>query len=70
MTEKDTASPETEWLCTKCGIPLETGKVEVKYLGNAFPVDLLRCPGCGQAFISESLALGKMADVERILEDK
>jgi hypothetical protein len=45
-------------------------KVAISYLGNAFPVDLLRCPGCGLVFIPEDLALGKMAEVERLLEDK
>lgn len=58
------------WMCGKCSLPLETAKVDVGYLGNAFPVDLLRCPNCGQVFIPEDLALGKMADVEKQLEDK
>jgi hypothetical protein len=46
------------------------GKVNVAYLGSKFPVDLLQCPQCGQAFVPEELAMGKMAEVERILEDK
>ncbi|HML40995.1 MAG TPA: hypothetical protein PKD23_09950 [Bellilinea sp.] len=40
------------------------------YLGNSFPVDLMRCPQCGLTLVSEELALGKMAEVERALEDK
>ena len=70
MNEKDAASAETVWLCTKCELPLEIGKVNVSYLGGTFPVDLLRCPRCGMVFVPEELALGKMADVERLLEDK
>ena len=42
----------------------------VKYLDNAFPVELPRCPRCGQVFVPESLAVGKMLDVEKALEDK
>lgn len=70
MSEKNPESVKTEWLCSKCDVPLETGKVEVKYLGSSFPVDLLRCPKCGQVFIPEELAVGKMAEVEKMMEDK
>ncbi len=69
MTEKNAASPE-EWLCSKCNLPLVMGKVNVSYLGSMFPVDLYRCPSCGQVFIPEDLAAGKMAEVEKLLEDK
>ncbi len=67
---QDNVSEEKSLLCLKCDVPLEMGKVDVGYLGSKFPVDLLRCPLCGQAFIPEDLALGKMAEVEKILEDK
>ncbi len=59
-----------EWLCAKCGMPLEMGKVEVGYMGSKYPVDLPRCPSCGLVFVPEKLALGKMAEVEKLLEDK
>ncbi|HOI94695.1 MAG TPA: hypothetical protein PK250_08320 [Syntrophobacter fumaroxidans] len=45
-------------------------KVNVSYLGSSFPVDLPRCPRCGLVFVPEELALGRMAEVERLLEDK
>ncbi len=61
---------EKIWSCTKCGLPLEMAKVAISYLGNEFPVDLLKCPGCGLVLIPEDLALGKMAEVEKLLEDK
>ncbi len=61
---------EEIWSCTKCSLPLEMAKVPVSYLGNEFPVDLLKCPGCGLVFVPEDLALGKMAEVEKLLEDK
>jgi len=64
-------SPEGgKWWCGKCRVPLGLGKVNVSYLGSSFPVDLPRCPSCGLVFVPEELALGKMAEVERLLEDK
>ena len=56
--------------CAKCSIPLEESKVTISYLGNSFPVDLLRCPQCNLVYIPEDLALGKMLQVEKTLEDK
>ncbi len=61
---------DTSWRCSKCEVALAEGKVNVAYLGSMFPVDLLRCPRCGQTFIPEELALVTMAEVEKLLEDK
>jgi len=58
------------WECGQCKEQLVPGKVSISYLGNAFPVELLVCPKCGQALVPEELALGKMAEVEKALEDK
>ena len=58
------------WVCNRCGIPLEMGTINVSYLGLGNPVQMLRCPKCGLALVPEELALGKMAEVEKILEDK
>jgi hypothetical protein len=70
VTPQEEHREESAWSCMKCNVPLEAGKVGVSYLGNTFPVDLLRCPRCGLVFIPEDLAMGKMADVEKLLEDK
>lgn len=70
MSRQDAASEKSPLLCLRCDLPLEEGKTNVAYLGSMFPVDLLRCPRCGQAFVPEDLALGRMAEVEKILEDK
>ncbi|MDA8307269.1 MAG: hypothetical protein M0Z81_10620 [Deltaproteobacteria bacterium] len=70
MKQKDATPAESEWLCSKCGLPLEIGKVDVGYLGSVFPVDLYRCSQCGQVFVPEDIAQGKMAEVEKLLEDK
>ena len=63
-------SEKDAWVCANCNVPLEMAQVMIAYLDNAFPVDLPRCPKCGQVFIPEHLALGKMAEVEKSLEDK
>ena len=47
-----------------------SGQVSIAYLGSSFPVNLLKCPNCGLVLIPEELALGKMAEVEKALEDK
>ncbi len=59
-----------EWQCGKCNVALVVRQVNVEYLGNAFPANLLKCPQCGNVFIPEELALGKMVEVEKSLEDK
>ena len=58
------------WVCAKCDEPMILRKVNVAYMGSSFPVDLPVCPTCGQVFVSEELATGKMAEVEKTLEDK
>jgi ribosomal protein S27AE len=70
MSEFVSPTDKDAWECGRCGVPLQISKVTVAYLGNAFPVDLLKCPSCGLVFVPEALALGKMLDVEKMLEDK
>ena len=70
MSQQNSAPADPSLQCLKCDIQLQMGKVNIGYLGSKFPVDLLHCPQCGQAFVPEDLALGKMAEVEKILEDK
>jgi len=57
-------------ICAKCQEPLVLGKVTLSYMNNSFPVDLYKCPRCSLVFIPEELALGKMEQVEKALEDK
>ena len=59
-----------EWSCTFCDGELGIMKVGFTYMKGNFEVDLPACAACGLVLIPESLALGKMAEVERILEDK
>lgn len=58
------------WICDKCHKELEPSKVKVRYLGGNFEVELMKCPECKKVFIDEELALGKMLEVEKGLEDK
>jgi uncharacterized Zn finger protein len=60
----------TGWSCSACGGELEVMKVGFTYMKGNFEVDLPACRNCGQVLVSEELATGKMADAERILEDK
>lgn len=57
-------------ICEKCQVPLEIGSVSLSYLGNSYTVHLPKCPKCGLVFIPEELALGRMLQVEKALEDK
>lgn len=70
MTDTANPAPGSELICAKCQQTLVLGKVNATYLGNSFPVDLMRCPGCGFVYVPEALALGKMLQVEQALEDK
>jgi predicted RNA-binding Zn-ribbon protein involved in translation (DUF1610 family) len=58
------------WTCASCGEKLVLGKVDVDYLGSRFSIDLPKCEKCGLVMVPEELALGKMLEVEQILEDK
>jgi len=63
-------SEELKWRCADCNVQLALGQVTVSYMGNSFTTDMPYCPRCGLVVVSEELAMGKMAEVEKILEDK
>ncbi len=70
MKSQYTGSEDTQWKCARCNRELLVGPVEIEYLGNRFTTELAKCPHCGFVLVSEELALGKMAEVEQMLEDK
>jgi uncharacterized protein with PIN domain len=57
-------------MCNKCRVPLEPIEVTFNYLERQFRHKVLRCPKCGQVYIPEELAKGRMAEVEKVLEEK
>lgn len=61
---------DVPWICDKCKEKLVLQKVKVSYLSGNFDVELFKCPKCGNVFIEEEMALGKMLEVEKGLEDK
>jgi Zn-finger nucleic acid-binding protein len=61
---------DMNWICLPCNVQLEPGMVELHYLGNLFKVELPVCPQCAAVLIAEGLAVGKMLEVEQLLEDK
>ncbi|MDR3671406.1 MAG: hypothetical protein P4L36_11190 [Holophaga sp.] len=63
------AEPRT-LICHRCQKELVPGKTDFSYLGHRFHTDVLKCPDCGQVFIPEELAKGRISEVEMQLEDK
>jgi hypothetical protein len=49
---------------------MQPAKTSFTYMGLYFHAEVPRCPQCGQVYISEELARGKMAEVEMQLEEK
>ena len=47
-------------ICGKCNVKLEEQPAVFQYLGHELTHSVLRCPVCGQVFIPEELAKGKM----------
>ena len=60
----------TSWQCAECHQPLQPTKVNVTYLNSVFNVELMACSHCGFILVPEHLAVGKMLEVEQLLEDK
>lgn len=59
-----------ELICSQCGVPMVPTPTEFEYMGHTFNHLFPRCPQCRQVYIPKSDANGRMADVERELEDK
>ena len=57
-------------ICNLCNLELQPASANFSYLGHSFRAEAPRCPGCGQVYISEELARGRMSEVETELEDK
>jgi hypothetical protein len=45
-------------------------KTVFSYLGMSFSHEVMCCPKCGKVFIPKELAKGRMAEVEKAMEEK
>ncbi len=70
MKNQNRGPEDFNWQCDRCHQDLVIGPITVAYMGNRFTTDLPHCPSCGMVLVSEELALGQMAEVEQVLEDK
>lgn len=61
---------EKQMKCSKCNCCLEPAGVKFSYLGSKFALTTLRCPKCGNIFISEELTDGRINYTEGFLEDR
>lgn len=61
---------EKKLICAACNCSLVKKRVDFEYLTHTFFADALRCPSCGQVYLSEELVKGRVAEVEMELEDK
>ena len=66
----DQVEKTSAWICDKCKEKMTLSKTKLTYLSGNFEIDLMKCPRCQNVFIGEELALGKMLEVEKTLEDK
>lgn len=65
-----TESNDSKMICELCNEKMEPLKAQFSYLKRSFSHTVLRCPKCGQVYISEELAKGRIQEVETTLEDK
>lgn len=61
---------EKQLKCSMCDCQLVSAGVKFSYLDNPFSLTALRCPKCGQVFVSEEFADGQIRFSEIFLEDR
>ena len=66
MTEQNYCN----WKCATCDKALVPKKTVFEYMKRNFAHEVLCCPECGKVFIPKELAEGRMAEVEKLLEEK
>ena len=61
---------EKKVICRRCQVEMVPKSTFFDYLGHNFHTESRCCPKCGEVYLPEALVKGRMADVERELEDK
>ena len=61
---------EKKVICRRCQVEMVPKSTFFDYRGLNFHTEILCCPKCGEVYLPEALVKGRMADVERELEDK
>ena len=56
--------------CAKCHGRLQEARVNFRYLKHEMHADVLKCPSCGQVYLSEKMVKDRIVRVELSLEDK
>jgi hypothetical protein len=70
MSEDHIKPEDLVWKCFRCNQPLVVDSVLADYLGINITTQLPQCPSCHLILVSEELAIGKIAEVEKLLENK
>jgi len=64
------SNDEEKLICANCNVEMTLMEAHFTYLDRSFKHKVLRCPKCGQIYIPEELAKGRMREVEISLEEK
>ena len=60
----------SKWFCNKCKVEMEEDLINVFYLGVDGQIEGLKCPECGDCYIMEDKATGKLLRAEKSVEEK
>lgn len=60
----------TEWHCFKCKVKTETTEIKLVYMEIEGKQQGLRCPKCKTTYLTEEVAVEKMARTEKMIEQK
>ena len=59
-----------DWHCFKCKERMEETEIELVYMEINGKGEGLRCPKCGVGYITEEIAVDKIARTEKMIEEK
>ena len=57
-------------ICDKDKVELEEMDLQFKYMKKTFRAKVLRCPVCGQVYLTEEQVNNRVSEVEGLLEEK